>query len=99
RHASSGQRPAHHRDQVGFGRVLMRLVLGGCAVLVAALYGCRPTAPPHSGFTLLFLDRSPAASLGGLSWAPDPEHGPLLAFGRELRVEIGRASCSERVRQ
>src|SRR5881628_2418238 len=86
RHASSGQRPAHHRDQVGFGRVLMRLVLGGCAVLVAALYGCRPTAPPHSGFTLLFLDRSPAASLGGLSWAPDPEHGRLLAFDRELRV-------------
>jgi len=64
----------------------MRLVLGGCAVLVAALYGCRPTAPPHSGFTLLFLDRSPAASLGGLSWAPDPEHGRLLAFDRELRV-------------
>src|SRR6266566_1528438 len=86
RHASSGQRPAHHRDQVGFGRVLMRLALGGCAVLVAALYGCRPTAPPHSGFTLLFLDRSPAASLGGLSWAPDPEHGRLLAFDRELRV-------------
>src|SRR5437879_10040805 len=86
RHASSGQRPAHHRDQVGFGRLLMRLVLGGCAVLVAALYGCRPTAPPHSGFTLLFLDRSPAASLGGLSWAPDPEHGRLLAFDRELRV-------------
>src|SRR5437762_8517457 len=37
-------------------------------------------------FTLLFLDRSPAASLGGLSWAPDPEHGRLLAFDRELRV-------------
>src|SRR6266566_3023559 len=86
RHASSSQRPAHHRDQVGFGRLLMRLVLGGCAVLVAALYGCRPTAPPHSGFTLLFLDRSPAASLGGLSWAPDPEHGRLLAFDRELRI-------------
>src|SRR2546430_16796622 len=64
----------------------MRLVLGGCAVLVAALYGCRPTAPPHSGFTLLFLGRSPAASLGGLSWAPDPEHGRLVAFDGELRV-------------
>src|SRR5256884_620928 len=86
RHASSGQRPAHHRDQVGFGRVLMRLVLGGCAVLVAALSGCRPTAPPHSGFTLLFLAGAPAASLGGLSWAPDPEHGRLSAFDRELRV-------------
>src|SRR3989449_4846408 len=86
RHASSGQRPAHHRDQDGLGHVLMRLVLGGCAVLVAALYGCRPPAPPHSGFTLLFLDRSPAASLGGLSWAPDPDHGRLLAFDRELRA-------------
>ena len=64
----------------------MRLVLGGCAVLVAALCGCRPSAPLPSGFTLLFLDRSPAASLGGLSWAPDPEHGRLLAFDRELRV-------------
>ena len=66
----------------------MRRVLGGSAVLVAALFGCRPTAPPPppGGFTLLFLDRSPAASLGGLSWAPDPEHGRLLAFDRELRV-------------
>ncbi len=57
---------------------MRRLVLGGCAVLAAALCGCRPTAPPPSGFTLLFLDRSPAASLGGLSWAPDPEHGLLV---------------------
>ncbi len=64
----------------------MRLVLGGCAVLVAALSGCRPTAPPPSGFTLLFLDRSPVASLGGLSWAPDPERGRLVAFDSELRV-------------
>jgi thiol-disulfide isomerase/thioredoxin len=64
----------------------MRLVLAGGAVLVAALLGCRPTAPPPSGFTLLFLGRSPAASLGDLSWAPDPEHGRLVAFDRELRV-------------
>src|SRR5207245_2940513 len=85
-HTPLGERAAHHRDQDGLGRVLMRLVPG--AVLVAALFGCRPTAPPPppGGFTLLFLDRSPAASLGGLSWAPDPEHGRLLAFDRELRV-------------
>ncbi len=64
----------------------MRLVRD--AVLAAALFGCRPTAsPPPSGrFTLLFFGRSPAASLGGLSWAPDPEHGRLVAFDRELRV-------------
>ena len=60
----------------------MRLVLG--ALLAAALFGCRRTAP--SGFTLLFLGRSPAASLGGLSWAPDPEHARLVGFDRELRV-------------
>src|SRR2546425_938088 len=68
------------------GDEMMRVVLGACAVLVAALYGCPPTAPPPSGFTLLFLARSPAAPLGGLSWAPDPEHARLLAFDRELRV-------------
>jgi len=64
----------------------MRLVPG--AVLAAALFGCRPTAfpPPPGRFTLLFFGRSPAASLGGLSWAPDPEHGRLVAFDRELRV-------------
>src|SRR5207245_2916185 len=45
----------------------------------------RPTPPP-SGFTLLFLRRSPAASLGGLSWAPDPDHSRLVAFDGRLRV-------------
>ena len=64
----------------------MRLVPG--AVLAAALFGCRPTAspPPPGRFTLLFFGRSPAASLGGLSWAPDPEHGRLVAFDRELHL-------------
>ena len=61
----------------------MRRATGGGAVLLLALIACRPPAP-H--FTLLFLGRSPAASQGGLSWAPDPEHGRLLAFDRELRV-------------
>src|SRR5205814_453600 len=81
-----GERAAHHRDQDGLGRVLMRLVPG--AVLAAALFGCRPTAspPPPGRFTLLFFGRSPAASLGGLSWAPDPEHGRLVAFDRELHL-------------
>src|SRR5256885_1707647 len=82
-HASPRQRPAHHRDQDGLGRVLMRRVLGGGAALLLALIACRPPAPR---FTLLFLGRSPAASLGGLSWAPDPEHGRLVAFDGELRV-------------
>src|SRR6185312_2844511 len=67
----------------GLGRVLMRCATGGGAVLLLALIACRPPAPR---FTLLFLGRSPAASLGGLSWAPDPEHGRLLAFDGELRV-------------
>ena len=61
----------------------MRRVLGGGAALLLALIACRP--PAHR-FTLLFLRRSPAAALGALSWAPDPEHGRLVAFDRELRV-------------
>jgi len=61
----------------------MRRATGGGAVLLLALIACRPPAPR---FTLLFLGRSPAAWLGGLSWAPDPERGRLLAFDGELRV-------------
>ena len=61
----------------------MRRATGGGAALLLALIACRPPAPR---FTLLFLGRSPAASLGGLSWAPDPEHGRLVAFDHELRV-------------
>ncbi len=61
----------------------MRRTLGA-AVLCAALVACRSPAP--SGFTLLFLGRSPAASTGGLSWAPDPEHSRLVAFDRRLHV-------------
>jgi thiol-disulfide isomerase/thioredoxin len=34
----------------------------------------------------LFLGRSPAATLGGLSWAPDPEHSRIVAFDRQLRI-------------
>ncbi len=64
---------------------MRRLTLGGgAAVLAAALVACGPPAP--SGFTLLFLGRSPAASSGDVSWAPDPEHSRLVAFDRRLRV-------------
>jgi len=61
----------------------MRRATGGGAVLLLAFIACRPPAPR---FTLLFLGRSPAASLGGLSWAPDPEHGRLVGFDRQLRI-------------
>jgi thiol-disulfide isomerase/thioredoxin len=64
----------------------MRLALERGVVLAAALLGCRLPAPPSSGFTLLFFGRSPAASQGGLSWAPDPEHARLVAFDRRLKV-------------
>ncbi|HKW40531.1 MAG TPA: TlpA disulfide reductase family protein [Gemmatimonadales bacterium] len=56
----------------------------GSGALVLALLGCRSQAPP--GFTLLFLGRSPAATLNGRSWAPDPDHSRLVAFDRDLRV-------------
>src|SRR3989475_955572 len=65
----------------------MRRALGGGAGLVAAaLLACGRPTPPPSGFTLLFLRRSPAAFLGGLSWAPDPDHSRLVAFDGRLRV-------------
>jgi thiol-disulfide isomerase/thioredoxin len=60
----------------------MRRALG--AALAAALLGCDRPAP--SGYTLLFLGRSPAAAVRGLSWAPDPEHSRLVAFDRRLAV-------------
>ena len=60
----------------------MRRALG--AVLAAATLGCRAPAP--GGFTLLFLGRSPAAPLGGRSWAPDPDQSRILAFDARLHV-------------
>ncbi|HEU5260632.1 MAG TPA: TlpA disulfide reductase family protein [Gemmatimonadales bacterium] len=56
----------------------------GAALLAAALSSCRSPAP--GGHTLLFLGRSPAAALGGLSWAPDPEHSRIVAFDGRLYV-------------
>src|SRR2546426_10125370 len=61
----------------------MRRALGA-ALIGAALVACRPTAP--SGLTLLFLGRSPAAALDGLSWAPDPDASRIAGFDRDLRV-------------
>jgi len=63
---------------------MRRTLGGGAAVLSAALLACGSRAP--SGFTLLFLGRSPAASVNGLSWAPDPEHSRLVAFDGQLRL-------------
>src|SRR5207302_1122167 len=83
-HPPVRERVAHHRDQDGRGRELMRHALaGGAGLCAAALLACgspAPSAPPSNSLTLLFLRRSPAASLGGLSWAPDPEHSRLVAF-------------------
>jgi thiol-disulfide isomerase/thioredoxin len=58
------------------------------AALVAALASCRPNAspPPRSGFVLLFLGRSPAASAFGRSWAPDPDKSRIVAFDGTLHV-------------
>ena len=64
----------------------MRRALGAGAALVAALASCSTPAPPPSGFTLLFLGRSPAASLAGRSWAPDPDKSRIVAFDRTLHV-------------
>src|SRR5439155_416237 len=65
------------------GDALMLRALGA-GLLAAALVACGSPAP--SGLTLLFFRRSPAASLGGLSWAPDPDNSRLVAFDARLRV-------------
>ena len=57
---------------------------GGAAVALLALAAC--PAPAPSGYTLLFLGRSPAARVGGLSWAPDPDHSRLVSFDGDLHV-------------
>lgn len=60
----------------------MRRALGACLCLWAAS-ACRSTAP--SGLTLLFYNRSPAAVLGGRSWAPDAGNARVLSFDDRLR--------------
>ena len=53
----------------------------GAVLLLLTIAGCRP-AP--GGFTLLFLGRFPAANVGELSWAPDPDRSRLVAFDPAL---------------
>lgn len=55
----------------------------GAALVGVVLAGCRPAAP---GLTLLFLGRSPAATLRGLSWAPDPDSSRIVAFDGRLHA-------------
>jgi len=60
----------------------MRRTLGAVLACTAA-FACRPAVP--SGLTLLFFNRSPAATLGGRSWAPDPDRSRIVAFDARLR--------------
>ena len=60
----------------------MRRTLGAVLACTAA-FACRPSAP--SGLTLLFFNRSPAATLGGRSWAPEPDRSRIVAFDDRLR--------------
>ena len=49
-----------------------------------ATLACRPAT--NDGFTLLFLGRSSAARVGGVSWAPDAPRSRLIAFDGDLHV-------------
>jgi len=51
---------------------------------LAIFAACR--VPASDRLTLLFLHRSPAALLDGLSWAPDPDRGRLVAFDGALHA-------------
>jgi len=53
-----------------------------------ATAGCGPHGPAgaDTGYTLLFLGRSPAARLGRVTWAPDAAHSRLVAFDGDLHV-------------
>src|SRR5437763_978631 len=55
-------------------------------ILLVALFGlsCKGTA--DTGYTLLFLGRSPAARVGHYSWAPDAPRSRLIAFDGDLHV-------------
>jgi thiol-disulfide isomerase/thioredoxin len=55
-------------------------------ILLVALFGlsCKGTA--DTGYTLLFLGRSPAARVGRYSWAPDAPRSRLIAFDGDLHV-------------
>jgi thiol-disulfide isomerase/thioredoxin len=63
------------RGSLGVGR--------SAALAALALAACRP-AP--SGFTLLFLGRSPTAQVANITWAPDPDRSRLVAFDDDPRI-------------
>lgn len=63
----------------------MRYALGAALAVVLAASACRSDSGAPSGFTLLFFNHSPAATVAGRSWAPDPDHGRLVGFDRALR--------------
>ena len=48
----------------------MRRALGVAAAFAVSIVAACGPAP--SGFTLLFLGRSPTAQISNLTWAPDP---------------------------
>jgi thiol-disulfide isomerase/thioredoxin len=63
----------------------VRHALGAALLIVAAASACRSDGGAPSGFTLLFFNHSPAATVGDRSWAPDPGHSRLVAFDRALQ--------------
>jgi thiol-disulfide isomerase/thioredoxin len=69
----------------------MRLLPG--VLLLAAVAACGQ-AP---GDKLLFFRASPTAELDGLTWAPDPETGQLIALNRDLHVVKTLTSVSQPV--
>ena len=63
----------------------MRFTLGAALAILMTASACRSDGGAPSGFTLLFFNHSPAATVGGRSWAPDPDRSRLVAFDRALR--------------
>jgi len=57
--------------------------LGAAVALLVAASACGRDGSGR--LTLLFLGRAPAATVGGLSWAPDPDNSRLVGFDRRLR--------------
>jgi len=56
------------------------------AALLIGLTGLACQPPGDDGFTLLFLGRSSAARVGGITWAPDAPRSRLVAFDKDLHV-------------
>src|SRR2546429_1810785 len=88
-HPPVRERVAHHRDQDGRGRELMRHALAGGARPCAAALPPRgspppPPPPPHT-LPLPFLPPPPPPPLGGPPPAPAPPHTPLVPLAGLLR--------------